>query len=137
MKVASSTNPVIKPTPKPRKKKDISKKNENTTTKTIKDIIQHENNIDKYVDEVHNSINNDEKFLLNHLNDQTEDPYSIIESYFEGKHLDRLVRHQIESYNHFVNYQIQRTIQMFNPVKIRSENDYIEEKDKYFLEVMI
>ena len=137
MKVASASNPVIKPTPKPRKKKTVSKKNENTTTKTIKDIIQHENNIDKYVDEVHNSITNNEKFLLNHLNDQTEDPYSIIESYFEGKHLERLVRHQIESYNHFVNYQIQRTIQMFNPVKIRSENDYVEEKDQYFLEILI
>lgn len=82
-------------------------------------------------------IDNDEKILLEHLNNQIEDPYTVIESYFEGKYLERLVRHQIESYNQFVNFQIQRTIGMFNPVKIHSENDYVIEKDKYFLEVFI
>jgi len=79
----------------------------------------------------------DEKALLEHLGEYIEEPFHIIESYFEGQHLERLVRHQIESYNHFVNYQIQRTIQMFNPVVIRSENDFIAEKNKYFLEVFI
>ena len=82
-------------------------------------------------------VNENDKLLLEHLGDYTEDPYHIIESYFEGQHLERLVRHQIESYNHFINYQIQRTIQMFNPVTIHSENDFIIEKDKYFLEVFI
>jgi DNA-directed RNA polymerase II subunit RPB2 len=75
--------------------------------------------------------------LLEHLNDYTEDPFTVIESYFQGKHLECLVRHQIESYNHFINYQIQRTIQMFNPVSIHSENDYVPEKDKYFLEIQV
>jgi DNA-directed RNA polymerase II subunit RPB2 len=83
------------------------------------------------------NIEDDEKFLLEHLNNQTEDPYTVIESYFQGKYLERLVRHQIESYNQFVNFQIQRTIGMFNPVKIHSENDYVAEKDKYFLEILI
>ena len=46
----------------------------------------------------------------------TEEPWNIIESYFQGKHLERLVRHQIESYNDFVNYQIQKTINMFNNI---------------------
>ena len=63
------------------------------------------------------SISSD-SHLLDHLNDQIEDPYKLIESYFEGKYLERLVRHQIESYNHFINYQIQRTIKMFNSVKL-------------------
>lgn len=81
--------------------------------------------------------NPDETILLDHLGDYEEEPYHIIESYFEGKYLERLVRHQLESYNHFVNFQIQRTIQMFNPVKIRSENDFVIDKDKYFLEIMI
>ena len=36
--------------------------------------------------------------------------WNIIESYFEGKHLERLVRHQIESYNHFVTKQLKKTI---------------------------
>uniref|UniRef100_A0A6C0I3R8 DNA-directed RNA polymerase n=1 Tax=viral metagenome TaxID=1070528 RepID=A0A6C0I3R8_9ZZZZ len=78
-----------------------------------------------------------ERSILGHLGDYVEEPHAIIESYFEGHHLERLVRHQIESYNNFVNYQIQRTIQMFNPVLIRSENDYVADKDKYFLEVSV
>jgi len=77
------------------------------------------------------------KGVLQHLEDNAEDPFKLIESYFEGKHLDRLVRHQLESYNHFVNLQIQRTIQMFNPVEIRADTDYVVEHDKYMLEVFI
>jgi DNA-directed RNA polymerase II subunit RPB2 len=75
--------------------------------------------------------------VLSHLGNYVEEPYSIIESYFHGQHLERLVRHQIESYNHMVNYQIQRTIQMFNPVEIRSDTDYVHEHNKYILEVFV
>ena len=52
-----------------------------------------------------------------------ETPWNIIESYFEGQHLERLVRHQLESYNNFVDHQITKTIDMFNPVHIASEQD--------------
>ena len=55
-----------------------------------------------------------------------ETPWTILGSYFEGHHLERLVRHQIESYNLFVNHQIEQTIGMFNPVHIKSEQDYDE-----------
>ena len=78
-----------------------------------------------------------EPSILEHLGDYIEEPYHLIESYFQGKHLERLVRHQIESYNHFINYQILRTIQMFNPVTVHSENDYVAAYQKYFLEVVI
>jgi len=108
--------------------------------------------MDKKVDEVIDQINNDVRKMieseslsenmeisniLSHLEEYVEEPYTLIESYFRGKHLERLVRHQIESYNHFINYQVQKTIQMFNPVIIHSENDYIPEKEKYFLEIQI
>ena len=66
-----------------------------------------------------------------------ETPWTIIESYFTGQHLEQLVRHQLESYNMFVNFQIQKTIAMFNPVHIRSEQDYDQECDKYTLELFI
>ena len=45
--------------------------------------------------------------VLDHLGEYIEEPFTILESYFHGQHLDRLVRHQIESYNHFINYQMQ------------------------------
>ena len=107
------------------------------TTEDLKRLIKEEELIQKKVDEIHAKISESERAVLEHMGDFVEEPYHIIESYFDGQHLERLVRHQIESYNHFVNYQIQRTIQMFNPVVIHSDNDYVQDKDKYFLEVFI
>ena len=69
--------------------------------------------------------------------DQKELNWKIIESYFEGKHLERLIRHQLESYDHFVNYQIKKTIEMFNPVIIHSEHDKDENTGLYSLEMII
>jgi DNA-directed RNA polymerase II subunit RPB2 len=101
----------------------------------LKGIIEQEKNDDAFTKA--DKLSKQEEDVLSHLGDYVEDPYHILESYFQGQHLERLVRHQIESYNHFVNYQIQRTIQMFNPVTIRSENDYVAEKNKYLLEIFI
>lgn len=104
----------------------------------IKAIIEAENEqVEHKIKQMVSNITPDESKLLEHLGDYTEEPYNLIESYFDGKHLERLVRHQLESYNNFVNFQIQKTIQMFNPVIIRSEHDYNESKDQYFLEVFI
>jgi hypothetical protein len=47
------------------------------------------------------------------------------------------VKHQIESFNLFVSQQIPQTIDMFNPVPIRSEQDYVKEVDKYILEMFV
>ena len=66
-----------------------------------------------------------------------ETPWNIIESYFTGQHLDRLVRHQLESYNNFVGYQITKTIEMFNPVRIASEQDYDPINKKSSLEIYV
>jgi DNA-directed RNA polymerase II subunit RPB2 len=79
----------------------------------------------------------DRNKVLSHLGEYIEEPYKIIESYFANQYLDRLVRHQIESYNHFISFQIQRTIQMFNPVTIHSENDFVAEHNQYFLEIQL
>jgi len=78
-----------------------------------------------------------EKNILSHLGQYTDEPFQLIETYFRGQHLERLVRHQIESYNHFINYQIQRTIQMFNSVTVHSENDYNPKNGTYLLEIDI
>ncbi|MBF11675.1 MAG: hypothetical protein CMC63_05655 [Flavobacteriaceae bacterium] len=63
--------------------------------------------------------------------------WKVIESYFQGQHLERLVRHQIESYNNFINYQIKKTIEMFNPVTIHSDHDRDEQTGLYSLEMII
>jgi len=126
------------------KVKATKSSSQNDTTNQLKDIIFQEElqelqkSVEKTVEEnVKNKMDelNNEEAILSHLGNYIEEPYHIIESYFQGQHLERLVRHQIESYNHFVNYQIQRTIQMFNPVTIHSDNDYIESENKYLLEI--
>jgi DNA-directed RNA polymerase beta subunit len=72
----------------------------------------------------------------NHV-EYDEAPWKIIGSYFEGQHLKRLVRHQIESYNDFVNNQLERTIQMFNPVTIASEQDFDKKTKKHKLDIEV
>lgn len=66
-----------------------------------------------------------------------ETPWAVIESYFKDQHLSQLVRHQLESYNNFVDHQIQQTIDMFNPVQICSEQDYDKDSGKHSLEIYI
>ena len=65
------------------------------------------------------------------------DRWNIIKSYFDKQHLQRLVRHQIESYNDFVNYQIQKTIDMFNPVQVHSVHYKHPDLDIYSLDMSI
>ena len=85
---------------------------------------------------VMNGYNSNGDFVIEN-NPYIEDPWTVIESYFKDQHLDRLVRHQLESYNNFVGYQIIKTIEMFNPVHIKSEEDYDEKSGKYSLEMYI
>ena len=66
-----------------------------------------------------------------------ETPWAVIESYFKDQYLSQLVRHQLESYNNFVTYQIQKTIDMFNPVQICSEHDYDKNSGKHNLEIFV
>lgn len=67
-----------------------------------------------------------------------ETPFDIIGSYFRGRHLEQLARHQIESFNNFVSYQLPRTIEMFNkPEPISSELDYNAVLKKNSLEIYI
>ena len=66
-----------------------------------------------------------------------EAPWSIIESYFKGQYLQRLVRHQIESYNDFITHKIRSTIKMFNPIHIASPIDYNIDVKKYALEIFV
>ena len=82
-------------------------------------------------------MTNLEKDISDNLGKYLETPWAVIESYFKDQHLTQLVRHQLESFNNFVNIQIQKTIDMFNPVKICSENDYDKSSGKYSLEIFI
>jgi DNA-directed RNA polymerase beta subunit len=79
----------------------------------------------------------DDETVLGHLGKDADGLFSIIESYFKGRHSSMLVRHQLESYNDCVNRQLHQTIDMFNPVMIRSDKDFIAELNQYLLEAEI
>jgi len=64
--------------------------------------------------------------------------WQIIGSYYsKDAYLTQIARHQLESYNYFVEHQIIDTINMFNPVKIASPDDFDKESGLYSLEVII
>ena len=118
--------------------KHRKRKTKNDTTLMLKELIQIEkltqDNIKKMIGE--NMINPDTA-VLSHLGDYIEQPFKIIESYFNGRHSSSLVRHQLESYNDCIHRQIPQTIQMFNPVIIHSDKDILSDSDKYSLEIEI
>lgn len=66
-----------------------------------------------------------------------KDASIITDAYYKTQPLERLVRHQLESYNHFVNNQIHQTIKMYNPLIAHIPEDLISGTDKYLLEVQI
>jgi DNA-directed RNA polymerase II subunit RPB2 len=63
--------------------------------------------------------------------------WKVIESYFERGYLERLVRHQIESYNEFIGKQLEATLEMFNPVVVHSDQYYNKDLKLYSLEAVI
>ena len=72
----------------------------------------------------------------------TDASWKIIHSYFKNKELERLVRHQLESYNHFINNELKKTIDMFNPVEIyayldKEKKNIYAEKNDYPLKITI
>jgi len=87
--------------------------------------------------DINNTTTNNTTTNNDNLQEYCEEPWTLIESYFKGKHLQQLVKHQVESYNDFVNYQIQKTISMFNPVHIHSDQDFDKDSGKYRLELFV
>ena len=75
------------------------------------------------------------KTMSKHLD--TNSIWKLVELYFKDRHLERCIRHQVESYNDFINNRITDTIEMFNPVTIRSEQDYDKVNKKYNLELIL
>lgn len=65
-------------------------------------------------------------------------PWIFIKSYFNNNPEEKLVRHQIESYNNIVKYQLQKTIDMFNKSEpIVSQKEYNPQTEKYGIEMFI
>ena len=65
------------------------------------------------------------------------DPWDAIGSYFKDAHLERLVEHQIGSFNQFITTQLPQTIEQFNPVIIRPDQYFDKDLKKYKLEIYI
>ena len=129
------------------KQSEFARMEEETRSKMVETIIRdHVPHSDSnvHIDELRAKIQKeidaittkDGKHVVDHLGDYIEEPFTLIESYFADQHLARLVRHQIESYNHFINYQAGRTIQMFNPLRIHSDKHLLE-SGQYLLDIEI
>ena len=137
-------NEKIQKTPRKSRAKEPKKITKNEETKCLEEIVQQEKRIEAEIKQmiVDNQleidpVSGDCKDILSHIKNYNAEAFNIIESYFHGQHSSRLVRHQLESYNHFVNYDMKRTIDMFNPVTIRSDKDYVVKHEAHTLEIKI
>jgi DNA-directed RNA polymerase II subunit RPB2 len=61
--------------------------------------------------------------------------WDILGSYYKNNYLGKLVKHQLETFNNFIAIQVPKTIEMFNPVTISSEQDYNPKLKKHSLVV--
>ena len=96
-----------------------------------------QNNSNQMANQINKTMSKQNQMKMQQMEEYIEAPWTIIESYFKDKHLEKLVRHQLESYNNFVGNQIIKTIEMFNPVNIKSEQDFDAVSGKYSLELFI
>jgi DNA-directed RNA polymerase II subunit RPB2 len=81
--------------------------------------------------------NNQEEKEDQEITEYIETPWHLIEAYFKPDYSERLVQHQIASYNHFINYQLERTISMFNPFRIVSDHDFDSKSGHHSLEILL
>ena len=65
----------------------------------------------------------------------TMDRWAPIRAFFGESHLERLVEHQVGSYNQFITSYLPQTIEQFNPVVIHSDQYYNKELRKHSLEI--
>jgi DNA-directed RNA polymerase II subunit RPB2 len=131
LKIKKTTNPVQPSVQKQHlHENSVSAENLGSAENIIKQIVENTPLFEVKSSDMYDNV-------LADLGDYIEEPFQLLESYFKGQYLERLVRHQIESYNNFINYQIQKTIQMFNPLVVHSENDFVEQQNKYMLEIHI
>ena len=63
------------------------------------------------------------------------DRWAPIRAFFGESHLERLVEHQVGSYNQFITSYLPQTIEQFNPVVIHSDQYYNKELRKHSLEI--
>jgi len=68
---------------------------------------------------------------------ENQTAWDLLGSYFNEEYLEKLVKHQLESYNNFTNVQIYKTIEMFNNLKITSEQDYNPKCKKHSLYIYL
>jgi len=145
-KEQTNTTPVKEPGPTsaPEPEPAIANNTDTDTTNNNEEAPTYEMLNPRYANQKHNETAEEEENshdttnkIKNRVGSYIEEPWTIIGSYFEGKHLDQLVRHQIESYNDMVNVQLKRTVDMFNPVRIVSDQDYDKTSHNYRLEIEV
>jgi len=146
-KEQTNTTPVKEPGPTsaPEPEPAIANNTDTDTTNNNEEAPTYEMLNPRYANQKHNETAEEEEKsdntttnkIKNRVGSYIEEPWTIIGSYFEGKHLDQLVRHQIESYNDMVNVQLKRTVDMFNPVRIVSDQDYDKTSHNYRLEIEV
>ena len=91
--------------------------NNKTKTKSSKKKLIKENNKTRWSQMEYNLSDDDDEEIEKEMN-YNKDTWDVIRLYFNQNNKRQLVKHQIDSYNYFINTQIKEIVQQFNPVKI-------------------
>ena len=67
--------------------------------------------------------------------DYTNDTWDVIDLYFQQNNNKQLVKHQLDSYQQFIESQLKEIIQQFNPVTIY--HDFLPEHNKHRIELQM
>ena len=68
---------------------------------------------------------------------ERETPLSLLRMYFGNEGAKQLVRHQIESFNYFVNHQLSETVEMYSPMRITTSHGYDAVHKRNRMEVLL
>ena len=117
---------------KPTKNKKTS---QGRTSKTKKHNTSIDEQIDKQIEEqIEEQIDNIKTKIKQNLDfEYNVDTWKVIDSYFAQDNHKQIVKHQLESFQHFIDPQLKQIIQQFNPVIIY--HDYVSEVNKHKVEL--
>lgn len=79
--------------------------------------------------------------LLDHIDNHTDSMYQLVGAYYRGSSTDptapnrRLVRHHIDSMNHFVRHQMMETLSMFSPRTVTIDEDFNQDVGDHNLQI--
>jgi len=116
----------------------VKAKTKNTSKATTKRASSKKETKVKKIKSIKEEINKPLTDIKTKIKDESEfnydvDTWKVIDSYFAQDNHKQIVKHQLESFQHFIDPQLKQIIHQFNPVIIY--HDYVQDFNKHRVEL--